>query len=778
MFQISTRVVRTGLLMALGVASVVHAQEKPAEEPAETQQVRIDRALQDVEGNRATFFSRKSSTFGEIPGAKEFAAAQTDLMKLYSTKGPDEWKPSAAEKDLLKRTYSYWTPHVSPRFGKSRWHQPMGVVGADYREMKGRSELIVNAIDDAGPAANKLALGDIVLGANGRLLEKEDPRLTLGYALAASQTKAFGGKLVLHVVRDGEYMNIALALPILPDYSSTFPDDCPRADHIGQSAVDYFTKTSGPGCLWNDLFLLASGEPEAIAQAQKNLYATKGGRGSCWQLSHALIPLCEYYSMSGDESVVEAIQQTIAPLKEWQYEFGTWTHGRQGGYGAVNQVGLSCFMGLALAHDAGIEMDPITLERSIAFFARFVGGAVPYGNHGVARATDSDNGTSSKAALAFDVLGAKGLADRFARIACYMYMAREVGHAEIIFNMIEGPLGAGIAPAPEYQMFMRNLIWQYELGRRGDGSLEYLASRRFGTRGATAGLGLAFLRTRKAIRLTGAPTSVFGKEVPADLKKVMAAYKEKNWDEVRENLKAYLADDKNPNIAFAKELQGKLHWTDAHAAYLLKKVKASIATTNGRQAVATLDIYERFVGKQTAESEALRITALATDTVTAKTPATPRRKKEPDPNTLYDWSPILPSIAASKDVYSYKLLPEDAESSGPLPLKAGRSWTKTDKVVSIKDETVLVMRTFKYEGQALDRIRVLTKNRGDIDLNGYRLTESPNGAGNKKELTPYPLDAKAIGLLEKGSNTIVARLSGGTNVDIALEFGVSKKEAK
>jgi len=64
-------------------------------------------------------------------------------------------------------------------------------------DVQRRPELVVTRVDPETPAASALQPGDVIVGANRRLFpEWEDPRVPVGYAIAAAQTEAFDGTLM------------------------------------------------------------------------------------------------------------------------------------------------------------------------------------------------------------------------------------------------------------------------------------------------------------------------------------------------------------------------------------------------------------------------------------------------------------------------------------------------------------------------------------------------------------------------------------------------------
>ena len=438
-------------------------------------------ALDKVRDTRAGMFDTfESSVLGKIATPAEMAATQRDWRAYYS-------QPATSLSDVDRKELAAKYGRVA-LFGRPRTGSafPLGIVGAHVIDVQGLPELTITGVDPNTPASMaELAAGDVIFGVNGRVFPQwEDPRVPMGYAIAAAQTETHGGKLTLHVGRDGKVIDVTIRLRISEPYDEANPYDCPRAKQVAADAVQYIMK-EGDDTFWAELFLMACGDEHAIALVRDRLRQTPVSEfvGSNWFGGYKLVALCEYYLLTGDKQVLPAIRGHVRGLEKNQMPAGGWSHGPPGGYGLMNQVGQICFIGLVLAEECGVEVNPNVMSRAVKLLGRFIGTYGAYGDHapGVARYGQNapfDNGIVPAHAVLFDLLGEKVVANRSARRSCYLYRTRMAGHAEHIFSIAWSSVGASLAPKSEYNMYANNLLWYYELARQRDGSLKCLGRTR------------------------------------------------------------------------------------------------------------------------------------------------------------------------------------------------------------------------------------------------------------------------------------------------------------
>jgi len=467
----------------------------------------VKAVLEKVRDTRAGMYDAVDSTvLGRVASPAEIAATQRDLRRHYMTPAPPLELPEARRKQL-GALYGRASLFGRPRAGKVF---ALGITGAHVIDVQGRPELVVTRVDPQTPAAAALKEGDVIVGANQRLFpEWEDPRVPVGYAIAAAQTKAFGGTLTLHVGRDGQFASVEIKLPIDGGWGETWPFGCEKSKAVAAAGVDYILE-HGDDTFWRDLFLMGVGDKKAMAHVRDNLRKAQrsGPIGSNWFGGYKLLALTEYYLLTHDPEVLPAIRCHVKGLEANQMACGGWSHGPPGGYGVMNQVGQICFIGLVLARECGVEVDPKVLARAVKLSGRFIGTYGAYGDHapGVmkyGKHAPFDNGIVPAHASLFHLLGEEAVARRSGRRSCYLYRTRMGGHAELIFSIAWSSVGAAFAPEAEFRMYADNMIWYYELARQRSGALTCLGHTRY--RRSTAAVGMVFTLAEKRLRITGAP---------------------------------------------------------------------------------------------------------------------------------------------------------------------------------------------------------------------------------------------------------------------------------
>lgn len=375
------------------------------------------------------------------------------------------------------------------------------IFGRDLDTSDAR-QILVTRVDAGSPADGVLAEGDVIVGVAGELFDG-DARVAFGRAIGEAEAPERGGHLSLRRWRAGELRDVAIELRPSGSFARSAPFQCEKSTAIveaGCRAIMRRGLTVRPHDLrpdnWspdiptaiNALALLASGNPEylpavrefahRVAPPDLDLDLQEGM--FAWTWGYANLFAAEYYLATHDESVLPAIREYSMNIALGQSLVGTWGHGFRvpstngtlGGYGAINQAGLICWMSLALAQRCGIS-DP-AIDHAVAlsrtFFGFYVGkGSVPYGDHPPYWLHD-DNGKSAAAAVAFDLLGDRAGASFFARMATAAYGEKELGHTGNYFGLLWGALGANRAGPEAAAAFLREQRWFYDLARRWDGS--------------------------------------------------------------------------------------------------------------------------------------------------------------------------------------------------------------------------------------------------------------------------------------------------------------------
>ena len=386
------------------------------------------------------------------------------------------------------------------------------------------------AIEPGSPAeVAGLKKGQVIESINGEVLKNIDPRIQLGNLIE----KAESTDGLLRFLIQGEAQPIVVKIPILGDYSKTWPLDCPKSEKIIRGFADYLSKPESNKGFADAgmLFLLSTGEEKDLAPVKAWVQSLKGKNttGYAWHLGFGGIPLCEYYLRTGDPEALPTIQSWVQAATKGEY-LDAWS-GRGGvtklgyGNGHLNAGGTAVLTFLLLAKQCGAVVDDSLIHRTLTHFFRFAGrGINPYGDD---RPETSfvDNGKHGN--LAFAMAAAASLTPEGeksiyakARDICAM-----TGFYTTTF-MLHGHTGGGIGEIwrsssmallhekkpLQYREFMDNRKWHYELSRRFDGSFGILGGAGYDDLEWGACYPWAYTFPRKFLRIMGAPPSKFSKQ--------------------------------------------------------------------------------------------------------------------------------------------------------------------------------------------------------------------------------------------------------------------------
>ena len=613
------------LFVCLAVAAGLLCGPAPAQ-PLGT----IEQELAKVRNAGLELYTRQSSVFGKLPSPEAMAAQQ---MRCRPLPKPDAKAAHelAFDQAAIKRAAGLDPMALRKLPGRLQMTVlPVGITGAYVVEAKGRNELLVVHVLADSPASGILKLDDIIIGANGRLfVDPEDPRPELGNALCESQSPELGGILTLQIVRARKPMNVKIDLGSTLSFSDTWPYNDEKARQVRAAALKY-VMDSHPWHrynFWTPMFLLASGDDAALELARRELCAglkdsyEESTGASAWSGGYRLTNLCEYYLLTGDSAVLPAIRQQAQGVSWAQYRSGSWSHGggkgpnvtspgmASGGYGEVNNAGLGALIGLCLARQCGIVPYKHTIPRSIRFFGPFCGENLGYGlgTPNDSRTGRMDNGMNGMSAMVFHLLGQDEMARRWARSVCYMWMARERGHAEGIFSAAWGPVTAALAPKAEFCAFMNHMKWAYEMGRTRDGGLTFMRGSRWTYPNMTAAYGLFLYLPEKRLQILGGD-SVFAHKPPAGLEEAARLYREKRWSDLQKFLNDYLAGSpaSDEHRQYATKMLAAYKRLEHHAAATLKIIAKTIEAGDVKTAELQFDLLAKFVGKEQPEAASLR----------------------------------------------------------------------------------------------------------------------------------------------------------------------------
>jgi len=387
---------------------------------------------------------------------------------------------------------------VTPLAAKTTDHLlgPTGMRGTD-----GKKDIKVTAIERGSPADGRLKPGDVIVGANGRKF-KTSPRREFADAINESEGEALAGRMVLQLSGGKQ---AELHLKAYGDWNDTAPADCPKTAVLVDAIAGHLV--ADPKALDNDnlcvgwLGLMATGDEAILEFVRRELpqqewakpdrdhlmAIVNGDQPSGyvgWYWGYQLMALAEYHLLTGDKSVLPAIESYAVALSLGQDPAGLWGHrmatrsrnGRLPGYSHINQPSLVCFIGLLLAKRCGIDRPE--LDRAIAkchgFYNTFTGkGTIPYGVHDPNSTSYNNNGMSGLAAIAMALCGDTKAAAFFSRQAANGYDTLEQGHASHFFNVLWTPLGANVAGPEVMREFSKRSRWLYTLYRAWDNRFTY-----------------------------------------------------------------------------------------------------------------------------------------------------------------------------------------------------------------------------------------------------------------------------------------------------------------
>ncbi len=390
---------------------------------------------------------------------------------------------------------------------------PTGTRGWVYHDKSDASEsrqILITEVDSSqgSPARNILAVGDVILGADGTggnpVNFSSDARKSLALAIADAEARS-PATLKLLRWRSGSTTTVTLTLQTMGAYSATAPYNCPKSTLILQQGMQYVYDNEDSGRYsFGAITLLADGNPTYLAKAQTEARALIPDQATMdqmmsdehddqamvvWKRGHTTIFLAEYYLATGDTKVLPAIEAHAVNIAKNSSLFGTLGHryaehwpdgslnGPMGGaYGVVNTPGLFCFLGVLLSKECGLtnpELDPY-IERASRFFAYYSGkGAIPYGEH-TPGGGHSSNGKNGLAALAFMLQDNRVEEGKFyAKMSTASANEREIGHTGPYFNYQWMPLGAAVGGEEAAAAHFSGISWMLDLSRCWDGRFQY-----------------------------------------------------------------------------------------------------------------------------------------------------------------------------------------------------------------------------------------------------------------------------------------------------------------
>ncbi|MDT8389327.1 MAG: DUF6288 domain-containing protein [Lentisphaeria bacterium] len=463
--------------------------------------------------------------------------------------------------------------------------------------------LYVHAIDAGSPADGKVFPDDIIYGVNGKAftspgsyryngttIDPDSMYRQFSAAITMAESEEGGGKMVLNIRRKGKLIEVPLQLEVLGSYSSITPFHCEKSKRIVEKAEEWMRSGMRPAEGFPQyantlpfhtdfLFLMGSGNPELQGVVRRYVYSLLAAKesqidysqevkpgGSMWAIAYDALLMGEYYHQTGDASVLPYLKYLTTKIWLQQYrppgsdltKHAVATDDQQTGgfypgwhapmfpgigrttYGLMAASGMPAIMSLILAQEAGVEIEPLALERGLRHFnyKRAEYGYVLYARRGriekpfpivpEAEANGmvwSMNGKLGTAAALFNMVdGYPDTVEICSRYCVYGFNNTRSGHGGMFFNNFWTPIGAHLAGEKGFQHFMKGQTWWRELYRNHDGSF---------TQAGRGGIGVAYALHRvaqhKRLRILGSPHSAFGPDAPAYLKPALDAHRKRDY---------------------------------------------------------------------------------------------------------------------------------------------------------------------------------------------------------------------------------------------------------
>ncbi len=524
---------------------------------------------------------------------------------------------------------------------------PTGMNGWILGEM-----LMVREVENGSPADGIVLANDMLLAINGKALGT-DPLRTLGEQVEVSEQT---GKMTIKLVRVGKETTVTIPIRKLGAFSPTAPYNCAKSRAILLDTCEFLARSQNTdgtfdgrmyvGYALNGLTWLASGEPKYLENARRlaysyakrfdpNEYGTVG-----WGWGHMGIFLAEYYFRTGDRVVLPLCAQIAETITRAQAPCGSWGHGPHPGKGYVqggilNCAGASCWNALILFKEAGVPVNEHALARATHFFSRFAdNGTVPYGDHRPEFA-GTGNGKVAQTGVGFALLGDKAKAEGFGRHVTDGYRWRHKGHTGGMMGFVWGNIAGIHNPhAPDYLRMAKHWQWMLNASRRWNGG--FLAPESVigpiythrGTLLSTGGSAQVYAVPAQALRIHGAPRSVFASRVPPtelaapmgnvktqvamdapgmteEIAKGLALYHAMKFDELRRTVK--------PTCRLSKQLLAAATAKEEDIALSLARAKAAVAGTRPDPMLARAIVRDlsRYCGVPEPRVEKMRVALTA-----------------------------------------------------------------------------------------------------------------------------------------------------------------------
>jgi hypothetical protein len=311
------------------------------------------------------------------------------------------------------------------------WYYNLGLTGIRAELVADDPKvLVVRYVFPRTPASEFIKAGDRILGADGKLFQKEHlngyskevfgaqgPVGEMAEALENCQGQSGSGQLPLTVRRGDEQLNVTLNIgKNYGSYSKTYPALCPKSDKIRKELLEYIltqqTKDGSFGDPIHNTFsvlaLLASGEKRFLPRIERNLrFVCKSLQSSKedkmsglmnWTYMGASIALSEYYLITKKAWVLPELKKFHQIIEKGQYlnmsqinpkakithpddypqgpkdSHGGWGHNPGfEGYGPIAMITAQGALAYSLMERCGIKIKRNRVDAAFSFLKRGTG---------------------------------------------------------------------------------------------------------------------------------------------------------------------------------------------------------------------------------------------------------------------------------------------------------------------------------------------------------------------------------------------------------------------
>jgi len=468
---------------------------------------------------------------------------------------------------------------------------PTGLWGEPFGQ-----NIWVTKISVDSPADGKVLPNDVIYGVNGKdFPAKGDVRRLLSMAITEAETKEAGGKLTLHIRREGKLIRVPIRLKVMGSFSATTPWNCEKSKNIVADAEEFLRKGLRPETglpnnekyMYNTfhdsvLFIMASGNPKlqgfvrrhihlALKKLEANEYGSKG-----WDLCYLAMLFGEYYHRTGDTTVLPHLKAILDRTEEAETKQGmvwSWPP-KPSRYWLHPHMQIPHMMGQVLAQEAGLGTSKARLSFDLKYlnYKRAEHGYVKYcgypsmpienrQNQAPEGITEKQkiagtywnmNGKLGAAAALYNMVGGYEKTVEACALRCvYSFNITHKGHGGAWFNGFWTPIGALHAGQRKTQLFMKGQQWWRELYRDHTGSMWQTGHAKGKQDILSTGWAIHRVMHKKRLRMLGAPRSYFCPDPPPFMKPVLAAHRNRNYALAERLTLKLIANGKVP--ASAKE---------------------------------------------------------------------------------------------------------------------------------------------------------------------------------------------------------------------------------